>query len=107
MRQDSWVGLPYKIADYAAAGLPIISSLDGECRQLLDTKKVGLFYEPDLPRASRGGKTKSLKSVITQYLQNPDLQKTHGTNARALAEDRFDRSRTYPKLAEFILKPTA
>jgi glycosyltransferase involved in cell wall biosynthesis len=94
MRQDSWVGLPYKLADYCAAGLPVISSLDGECRRLLDTNKAGLYFEP--------GSAESLKSVVRNYLQEPEKRKSHAHNARALAEELFDRSNTYPKLARFI-----
>lgn len=95
MRQDSFVGLPYKLADYCAAGLPVISSLDGECRRLLETKNAGLYYEP--------GVTEILKSVIRELLQNPNRRSDLGHNARAIAEKLFDRSKTYPQLAQFIL----
>lgn len=98
MRQDSWVGLPYKLADYCAAGLPVISSLDGECRQLLDTKKAGFYYEP--------GNTDALISVLKAYLQNPERLTAEGGNARQLAEEQFDRAKTYPELADFILTPS-
>jgi glycosyltransferase involved in cell wall biosynthesis len=92
--KESFIALPNKLFDYCAAGLPVISSLEGECRRLLDTNKAGLFYEP--------GSVDSLKSVIKDYLQNPDLLGLHGRNASALAEDRLDRSKTYPELAHFI-----
>lgn len=45
MRDDSWVGLPYKLGDYLAAGLPVLSSLHGECGRLLETEKVGATYD--------------------------------------------------------------
>lgn len=95
MRQDSWVGLPYKLADYCAAGLPVLSSLDGECRRLLDTKKAGLFYKP--------GSVQSLKSGILELYNHPEQLESFSRNSRSLSCELFDRSKTYPNLAEFII----
>lgn len=44
MRDDSWVGLPYKLGDYLAAGLKVVSSLHGECGELLKKYKIGATY---------------------------------------------------------------
>jgi glycosyltransferase involved in cell wall biosynthesis len=41
MFDDSCVGVPYKLADYAAAGLPMISSLHGETERLLIAHGAG------------------------------------------------------------------
>lgn len=45
MRDDSWVGLPYKLADYLQAGLRVLSSLHGECGGLLAETGFGGTYE--------------------------------------------------------------
>ena len=45
MRDDSWVGLPYKLGDYLAARLRVISSLHGECGELLKRERVGSTYD--------------------------------------------------------------
>lgn len=45
MRDDSWVGLPYKLADYLKAGLPVVSSLHGECGHLLERTGCGRTYD--------------------------------------------------------------
>ena len=45
MRDDSWVGLPYKLCDYLAAGLPVASSLHGECGELLARESAGCTYD--------------------------------------------------------------
>ncbi|MGN0833267.1 MAG: glycosyltransferase family 4 protein [Kiritimatiellia bacterium] len=45
MRDDSWVGLPYKLGDYLKAGLPVVSSLRGECGELLARTGFGRTYE--------------------------------------------------------------
>ena len=45
MFDDSCVGVPYKLADYAAAGLPVASSLHGETEQLLSRYGAGVTYK--------------------------------------------------------------
>lgn len=44
MFDESCVGVPYKLADYAAAGLPIASSLHGETADLLSAHAAGVTY---------------------------------------------------------------
>ncbi len=45
MRDDSFVGLPYKICDYLLAGLPVLSSLHGEAGELLHKTGFGETYD--------------------------------------------------------------
>ena len=50
MRDDSWVGMPNKLFDYARAGLPIVSSLGGESAALIEKFRCGATYaagDPD------------------------------------------------------------
>ncbi len=44
MFPDSCVGVPYKLADYAAAGLPVLNSLTGETADLLAQHQAGVSY---------------------------------------------------------------
>lgn len=44
MSDDTWVAIPNKVADYAAASLPIVTSLRGECRELLERTATGVYY---------------------------------------------------------------
>ena len=44
MFDESCVGVPYKLADYAAAGLPVASSLHGETASLLARCSAGVTY---------------------------------------------------------------
>ena len=44
MFDDSCVGVPYKLADYAAAGLPVASSPHGETADLLARCAAGVTY---------------------------------------------------------------
>ncbi|MBQ6010037.1 MAG: glycosyltransferase family 4 protein, partial [Kiritimatiellae bacterium] len=42
MFDDSCVGVPYKLADYAAAGLPVVNTLHGETERLLAEHGAGV-----------------------------------------------------------------
>ena len=44
MFPESAVGVPGKLADYAAAGLAVIESLGGETRELVESSGVGVHY---------------------------------------------------------------
>jgi len=46
MNADSWVGLPYKLCDYARAGLNVVSCLKGETETLLSKYRCGAVYRP-------------------------------------------------------------
>jgi glycosyltransferase involved in cell wall biosynthesis len=40
-------GLPYKIFEYMSAGLPILSSLQSETKEILKENAIGLTYQPE------------------------------------------------------------
>ena len=46
MRADSFVGVPNKLGEYAAADLRIVSSLDGETAALIEKYGCGATYSP-------------------------------------------------------------
>jgi len=46
MRSDSYVGVPNKLGEYAAAGLRVVSSLAGETQVLLEKNGCGVTYRP-------------------------------------------------------------
>lgn len=46
MSEDSWVGIPNKVFDYAKAGLPVASSLGGETAELLGRYGCGATCRP-------------------------------------------------------------
>tara|TARA_B100001971_G_scaffold4300_1_gene3468 strand:+ start:780 stop:1751 length:972 start_codon:yes stop_codon:yes gene_type:complete len=95
MQADSFVGLPYKMADYTRTGLPILSSLGGESRELIEHKKAGAFY--------RSGSRDHLVEVIQSIVQQPALYNSMASNSRQIAEQLFDRTITYKQLAKFII----
>jgi glycosyltransferase involved in cell wall biosynthesis len=95
-RPGSLVACPYKAGEYAAAGLPMVSCLGGELGDLLKTWNAGSEYNE--------GDAASLQAAFKKYSTDVDLLKQQSLNARKMAEAQFDRERTYPELAEFILE---
>ena len=90
----SKIAFPNKVFDYMAARLPIVNSVQGELEELLKSENTGIQYE--------GGNAESLKNAILELYRNPEKRKEMGANARRLAEERFDKNKTYPQLAGFL-----
>lgn len=85
-----------KHADYAAAGLPVISTQESkEYRNLVDEYKMG-FNCNNNDANDFAEKAKLLAN-------NEDLRLTMGKSARKCAEDRFDRNNTYKKITTLII----
>ena len=84
MADDSWVGLPNKLFDYAAADLKIVSSLTGETAALLKAGRCGEVYRP--------GDAASLAAAVRKAMRA-------GGSSRELCEERFDAVRIYREYA--------
>ena len=85
MFDESCVGVPYKLADYAAAGLPVVSSLHGETAELLEECAAGITYAARDPAAFSSAVRRA--SAI-------------GSGCMRLAQ-RFDADRLYLEYVEF------
>ncbi len=93
----SEVGIPGKLADYLAAGLPVINSLKGETAELLGRSGAGEDYE--------AGRLKSLEKVLGRWAalrrQAPDEWQARRRAARILAAA-FDAPRLYDGYSDFV-----
>ncbi len=85
MAPESCVGVPYKFADYARAGLAIVSSLGGESGKLLDRYGAGAAY--------RAGDPASLANAITRIAASLENCRVA---ALRLSENEFAASTIYP-----------
>jgi glycosyltransferase involved in cell wall biosynthesis len=96
MFAESGVAVPYKAGDYLAAGLVGVNSLPGELNELLGSHRCGRFYQ-----------TKSLDSLVSALTEYANLSQEElaeaKANARALFEKSFNRAKTYPDFAEWIV----
>ena len=64
LKDDSWVGLPYKLGDYVASGLPVLTSLGGECRSLIERFRAGRWYRP--------GDAAAFAEAALSLMEHPD-----------------------------------
>lgn len=84
-----------KHADYAAAGLPVINTQESkEYRGLVDEFNIGLNCNNKDPL--------DMASKIEMLLNNKGLRLEMGKNHRRLAEERFDRAKTYKKIISLL-----
>ena len=91
MSGDSWVGLPNKLFDYAKAGLPVVSSLDGETAAILGRYACGAAY--------RAGDPGSLAEAIGRALRCEPLA------SRRMCEAEFSAEQIYDAYARTLVPP--
>ncbi len=91
---SSYSYLPNKIGDYLSAGLPVINSIPGELENLLHKYGAGIQYQ--------AGNVSSLTNAMNYYISNRAVVIKHGSQARKMAEDLFNRDSSYPKWVDFI-----
>ena len=85
-----------KVGDYAAAGLPVINTQNSnEYRELLDIYKAGFNCE--------NGNSIDISKKLEKLIKNKNLRLRMGKANRKLAEDKFDRDKTYKKIIDLII----
>ena len=87
-------GLPNKLFEYLCAGLPILSSLEGETNALLAEHGCGLSYPP--------GDAHCLTQFALSLLKNPQHRQEMGNNGRHAFEERYSADKVYRHLAEYL-----
>lgn len=93
-RIDYSKSIPNKAVEYWTEGLPLLSCLDGNVKNLVESQSVGRFY----PLAGE----KNLISAITEYKEDDRLWHQHSQNAKALAEARFNAPTILSSMANYI-----
>ena len=88
--------LPNKPFEYMAAGLPLLSSLNGELKNIIEQESIGLQYNADDP--------KDLKDKIMWFLSHPDETKAMGQRAKALFEKKYRFDIVYADLVKHLEK---
>ncbi len=95
LKPSSMVAVPYNLPDYASHGLAILSTLDGECNELIKSYGAGITYKT--------GDKEALKEAILRLAGNRDLLQAMRENSYRLANEKFLASNIYPAFARFIL----
>jgi len=84
-----------KHGDYAAAGIPVVSSQEcPEYRLLVETWNMGINCACADPR--------DMADALSRLIEDETLRGEMGENARRCAEACFDRAHTYSKIMEAI-----
>ena len=89
-----------KHGDYAAAGLPVINTQESaEYRDLVAKYHMGFNC--------LNNDSNNLAKKLLILIQDDDIRDQMAKNSRELAEDKFDRSKTYEQIVELIeqIKP--
>jgi len=104
LREIAWCGLaPYRVGfttmgnklfEFMSGSLPILSSLDGEPKALLESLDVGLSYE--------SGNAESLAKEVERLLHDPELHARLSRNSGAAYQSRFRADIVYPGMVEFL-----
>ena len=80
-----------KVGDYAAAGLPVISTQEcTEYKKIVEDYKIGYNVQNDSPE--------EIAEKILELYNNEELRKEYGKNNRYLAEEKFNRKTNYLKI---------
>lgn len=86
-----------KVGDYAAAGLPVINTLENkEYIHLLKKYNCGYTCE--------NGNARDMAEKILYLTRHREVMQEMGRNSRRLAEEKFDREVTYQSIIKLIAK---
>ena len=88
------LSLPNKPLEYFSAGLPVISSLPGALREVLDVHQCGWTY----PNNDADG----LEEILRCLMSDRELQKRAGHNALRLFHARFSAEQVYGEMIEYL-----
>lgn len=84
-----------KVGDYAAAGLPVINTQNSqEYRNLIDNYSAGFNCE--------NGNASDIADKMEKLITNRKLRINMGKGNRLLAEEKFDRDKTYKDIIDSI-----
>jgi len=86
--------LPSKMFDAWACGCPVVLSIDGEARQVLEQADGGVFVEPENSR--------QMADVLLQLKANPERLRHLGQNGRRFVEQYYSRERLAARLEALL-----
>jgi glycosyltransferase involved in cell wall biosynthesis len=90
------VASPNKLFDSFAAGVPVISAINGWWAEDLKQYQCGLEYNPNNPS--------QLYQALLSFIDNPDLLKQYKKNAFFLAHSKFSQEKLSKEFLIFIKK---
>ena len=89
-------GLPNKIFEYMSAGLPILSSLQTETKELISNEKIGISYIPNNPN--------DLLLKLKTLINNEELLSEMQHNSINTFRGKFESEIIYENLIKFLIE---
>lgn len=86
--------IPSKIFEYMAMEVPIIISVDGEARQIVEESGGGIYVEPE--------NVEQMTEMVKNLIQKPETMAEMGKNARMYVEKNFDRRKLARKQLDVL-----
>jgi glycosyltransferase involved in cell wall biosynthesis len=86
--------VPNKPFEYMSAGLPVLSSIEGSFRQLLEAHACGISY--------RNGEPRELADAMLRLMRDPSATRRLGENARRLFQADYVADAIYQRMAEHL-----
>ncbi len=86
--------VPSKLFDAWACGCPVLLSIDGEARRVLEAANGGLFVPPEDPT--------TLARAINELALLPDRGRSLGANGRRFTEERYSRQAQARQLEQLL-----
>ncbi len=86
--------LPSKMFDAWACGCPVVLSIDGEARQVLERAEGGVFVEPEDPEL--------MAQALSQLKGDPGRLRQLGKNGRCFVEEHYSRERLAAQLEALL-----
>jgi glycosyltransferase involved in cell wall biosynthesis len=87
--------VPSKLFDAWACGCPVVLSIAGEARRVLELAHAGVFVEP--------GDAGQMAQVVLQLRGDPEILLRYGENGRCFVKAHYSRQRLAVQLEELLL----
>lgn len=87
-------GLPNKIFEYMAFGLPILSSLQNETKELLEKENVGMSYDP--------GSSEDLILKVKNLVFNRNILDGMKNNCKKLFNEKYNSNIVYKEITVYL-----
>ncbi|MBC2724844.1 MAG: glycosyltransferase family 4 protein [Desulfosporosinus sp.] len=92
------LGLPVKLFEYMAAGLPVIASEFPLWKEIIEGNRCGLTVDPLNPRG--------IAKAIEYLIKHPELRQEMGANGRQAVQEKYNWGQESKKLLNLYTKLT-
>ncbi len=93
---EAKMSLPNKPFEYMAGSLPLVSSIQGQLKSMLEKHQCGFTYRAD--------SVEQLCEILRTLHRDPALQVEMGRRARALLESEFSTEQVFARVNQHLIK---